>query len=164
MLKGGFVNRFIQYFKALTASIKNEDYNFLNNFLNKKEIEYFMRLPVYEMRHSLDVCYALINKYGINDDELLKAALFHDIGKIRAKITVNRKSVAVLIKKIPKLARYLEKRLYFLHVYYNHPAYSGEILKEMDLSNRIIYIVEHHHDKGINDEEILKLQMADKEN
>lgn len=158
------MNRFIQYFKALTANIGDKDYGFLNSLLNKKEREYFMRLPVFEMRHSLDVCYTLISKYGISDKELLKAALFHDIGKIKAKITVNKKSFAVLIKKIPVLASYLEKRLYFLHVYYNHPVYGGAICKEMALGDRVIYIVEHHHDIVINDEDILKLQMADKEN
>ncbi|AIS52053.1 hypothetical protein TKV_c08710 [Thermoanaerobacter kivui] len=158
------MNRVLQYFKSLTAGIYDRDYEFLKKFLTKRELEYFNRLPVYEKRHSLDVCYTLMDKYKVKDEELLKAALFHDIGKIKVKITPDKKAIAVLIKKIPPLARYLEKRLYFLQVYYNHAEYSGEICKEIGLSDKVIYIVKHHHDKNVKDEDVIKLQRADKEN
>ncbi|HHW57128.1 MAG TPA: HDIG domain-containing protein [Clostridia bacterium] len=158
------MNRIKQYFKAKRAKIYEKDYQFLLGFLNEKELEYFNKLPVYEKRHSLDVCYYLINKYGIEDQDLLKAALFHDIGKIKAKITLTKKVIGVILEKIPFLAKFLEKRIYFLKIYYNHPEYSTEICKEIGLNERVVDIVRHHHGRNPTDEDVIKLQEADKKN
>jgi len=158
------VNRIKQYFKAKKAKIYEEDYKFLMNFLNEKELEYFNKLPVYEKRHSLDVCYYLIDKYGVEEYDLLKAAIFHDIGKIKAKITPTKKAIAVILKKIPFLANLLERPVYFLKVYYNHAEYGAEICKEIGLNERIVGIVRHHHDNNPKDENIIKLQEADEKN
>ncbi|AIS51964.1 hypothetical protein TKV_c07810 [Thermoanaerobacter kivui] len=95
------MNRIKQYFKAKKAKIYKEDYKFLMGFLNEKELEYFNKLPVYEKRHFLDVCYYLIDKYRVEEYDLLKAALFHDIGKIKTKITPTKKAIAVILNKIP---------------------------------------------------------------
>lgn len=158
------MNRIKQYFKAKKAKIYEKDYQFLLGFLNEKELEYFNKLPVYEKRHSLDVCYYLINKYGIEDQDLLKSALFHDIGKIKAKITPERKAMAVILEKIPFLAKFTEKHIYFLKVYYNHSEYSAEICREIGFNERVIDIVRNHHDKNLIDEDVIKLQEADEKN
>ncbi|ADD02071.1 MULTISPECIES: HDIG domain-containing metalloprotein [Thermoanaerobacter] len=158
------MDRIKQYFKAKRAKIYEKDYKFLMNFLNDKELEYFKKLPVYEKRHSLDVCYYLIDKYGIKEHDLLKAAIFHDIGKIKAEITPFKKAIAVIFNKFPLLANFLERYFYFLKIYNNHTEYSAQICKEIGLNERIIDIVKHHHDKIPKDEDIIKLQEADERN
>nr|WP_236617411.1 HD domain-containing protein [Thermoanaerobacter sp. A7A] len=49
-------------------------------------------------------------------------------------------------------------------MYYNHAEYGAQICKEIGLNERIVDIVRHHHDKNSIDEDVIKLQEADKEN
>lgn len=156
------MRRIKQYLKAIRARVSEEDYKFLLRVLSKKELSCFNRFPDFEKRHALDVCYYIIDKYGIEDEELIKAALFHDIGKTEAKITPNKKAIAVILEKIPFIANFLRRYFFFLEVYYNHPKYSAKICREMGLSERVVYLVEHHHDFETLDEDVKKLQEADK--
>ncbi|UZQ83804.1 hypothetical protein OEI98_000939 [Thermoanaerobacter sp. RKWS2] len=60
------------------------------------------------------------------------------------------------------MAKFLEKHIYFFKVYYNHAEYGAEICKGIGLNERIVGIVRHHHDKNLMDEDVIKLQEADK--
>lgn len=155
------MGRIKQYLKAIRASISEEDYKFLHRVLSKKELSYFNRFPDFEKRHALDVCYYIIDKYG-KEEDLIKAALFHDIGKTEAKITPTKKAIAVILEKVPFITNFLRRYFLFLEVYYNHPKYSARICREMGLNERVVYLVEHHHDFETLDEDVEKLQDADK--
>lgn len=158
------MTRIKQYLKAKRARINDNDIKFLKEILNADELAYFNKLPLFEKRHSLDVCYYLINNYGIKDVDILKAGLFHDIGKIEAKITPEKKAIAVLLKRIGFLSTFFGNNIRFLNVYYNHPELSSKICKKLGMNEVTIYIIKHHHDKDISDENILKFQKADREN
>ena len=156
------MDRIRQYLKAIRSRVSEQDYRFLLKILNEKEMEYFNRLPEFEKRHALDTCYYIIEKYGIEDEDLIKAALFHDIGKTKASLTLHKKVIAVILGWFPFIAIHLKKYVWFLKVYYDHPRYGGDICREIGCNERMIYLVEHHHDKDVSDEELKKLQEADK--
>ncbi|MGB9780573.1 HDIG domain-containing metalloprotein [Caldanaerobacter sp.] len=156
------MKRVKQYLKAIKSRVFEEDYKFLLKILNEKELEYFNRLPEFEKRHALDTCYYIIEKYGVEDEDLIKAALFHDIGKIKAPLTVHKKVLAVVLERFPFIAMHLKKYVWFLKVYYDHPKYSRDICREMGCNERVVYFVEHHHDKEVSDEGLKRLQEADK--
>ncbi|WP_051585948.1 HD domain-containing protein [Caldanaerobius polysaccharolyticus] len=150
-----------QFYTYYTAKISDEDWKFLSKYLNEKQLKIFLKLPLYEQRHSLDVAYNILNMSPDASSDLVIAALMHDIGKGNS-LTPMKKAIAVLLDKLAQsLAVKLSKRWPFLYTYYNHPAIGGKIAAKIGLSKRCVYLIEHHNDKNPVDKEIIMLQKAD---
>ena len=73
--------RTIQFTRALRPKISTSEIVYINSLLNTQQARLFFNLPLYEQRHALNVCQTLVGGGFGNDQELLQAALLHDLGK-----------------------------------------------------------------------------------
>jgi hypothetical protein len=74
------VYRVSQFFRALVAWVPQRELGPLSEYLTPSQAELFLRMPRCDQRHGLDVFYALQRKQH-DDQDLLVAALLHDVGK-----------------------------------------------------------------------------------
>lgn len=81
MLKQSFLRsrQLLRSWRALplTATEKAQ----IQQILLPGQADFFWQLPLYEQRHALNVCNTLIGAGYNEDNELLQAALLHDLGK-----------------------------------------------------------------------------------
>lgn len=73
--------RLRQLIAALTARITPDEQALLATVLRPNERRLFEQMPLFDRRHSLDVYQTLVQA-GHIDQQLLKAALLHDCGKV----------------------------------------------------------------------------------
>ena len=140
-----------QFYWAVTAVIKNDDMNILNNYLNENEIEVLMKLSKAERQHSIRVFinakkYVSDNNIKIDINKLGRCALLHDIGKSVVKINTIEKSIVIILKFITgdKILKYNK----VIANYYKHAEIGGEILIQLgECDNDIINCVKNHHNK-----------------
>ena len=88
-----------QFYTNVTDFMSAEDYEYVKSILNNVEFDLFNRLLKSEQKHSVRIAREIeyIINYGLTDNEdiilnkniLVKAALLHDIGKIK-KVKCNR--------------------------------------------------------------------------
>lgn len=140
-----------QFYWAVMAITKKDKMDILNTYLNKNEIEIFMKLSKAERQHCIRVFnnakkYTSENKINIDENKLARCALLHDIGKSIAKINIIEKSIVIILKYITgdRILKY-NKRIV---EYYKHAEIGGEILLQLGESdNDIITCVVNHHNK-----------------
>ncbi|WP_138207501.1 HDIG domain-containing metalloprotein [Haloimpatiens lingqiaonensis] len=163
------VNRVKQFFLYFNYKIDENDREFVYKYLNKEQIELFEKLKVYEQKHCINVARDLVNhckELNINyNDELIVAALLHDIGKIECSLNLIDKSALVILDKISrgKIKKYEKNKK--VDIYYNHPEKGYNILKKMGEKNRILFLVKNHHNNDIsNDLELSILKECDENN
>lgn len=159
--------RIKQFYMNVTDIMKKEDYNYVNEILDDRELELFKKLSKSEQKHCVrnakDIEYIIDNKL-IDDNEILsnkeklkKAALLHDIGKSKQRLNVIDKSIIVILNKLTKGNLIKLKRSKKIQCYYNHSEYSYEILKSLTDDKIILDIAKNHHkDKGNNIIEFFK--------
>ena len=161
--------RIKQFYWAITSKVNKDDINFVINILNIKELELFNKLSVQEQKHSIKVAYDIKflceknNKIDMN--LLLKAALLHDIGKIYRRLNLIDKSVIVLLNSISKgkIKRFSKNKK--INVYYNHGRIGSELLESIECDEKLLYLVEHHHNCEINNNvELNILRFYDRKN
>ncbi|MFL7812579.1 MAG: HD domain-containing protein [Anaerolineales bacterium] len=144
--------------------------------LSSSELALFQQLPIPDQNHSLRVLHTLQGA-GEADQDLLKAALLHDIGKSLHPLRRWERIFAVLLGaffpgtagKWGEMApRGLRRALVVIH---QHPAWGAAMLEEVGSSQRLIELVRYHEREeitGIMDQggvELLhKLQKADNQN
>lgn len=147
-----------QFYINVTDVMKKDDYEYVKSILNKEEYDLFTKLLKSEQKHSVrnakDIEYAIDNNL-VNSDEiinnrdiLVKAALVHDIGKIRKRLNVFDKSIIVILNKLTKGKLRNVERSKKVQCYYNHSQYSYEILKEMNEDQLLLDIVKNHHNEN----------------
>lgn len=154
-----------QFWWSLISSIDENDIKYLNIHLNETEKKLFMKLKKSEQKHCInvakDVEQICFNK-NIKCDKLIKAALLHDIGKIKGKLNVFDKSIIVILDYISKGRLGRLKTIKKINVYYNHGEIGAEILKEYGYEQRFLYLIRNHHNKNIkNDEELEIIRRCD---
>lgn len=158
--------RIRQFFSGAFKRLTKSDVLFINTYLNEEEKKLFFALPRYEMVHSIGVAREVLDKCLVMDAYdimLIKAALLHDIGKIKGGLNLITKSIMVILDKVcPKI---LKKMIYIkaVNTYYNHPKIAVELLKNEN--EYVKYLIENHHNYDIkNDEKLKILQVADSNN
>jgi putative nucleotidyltransferase with HDIG domain len=146
--------RIKQFYWAVKSLVAKDDLEILNRYLNKSELNLFMKTSKSERQHSVRVCMYAI-KYiklkgivNIDMDEMCKCALLHDIGKSQVKLNIFSKSFIVIMNSITcdKFMKYNKNKK--IINYYNHPQIGVELLKsinEVDLN--VINCVRYHHNK-----------------
>ena len=156
-----------QFYMNVTDIMKKEDYDYVNEILDDRELEWFKKLSKSEQKHCVrnakDIEEIIDNKL-IDDNEILsnkdilkKAALLHDIGKSRQRLNVIDKSIIVILNKLTKGNLIKLKRSKKVQCYYNHSEYSYEILKSFIDDKIILDIAKNHHkEKGNNIIEFFK--------
>jgi hypothetical protein len=88
-----------QFWQALRSPPSVEDSERIQSILTEPQINLFRQMQPSEQTHSLRVLRALLAK-GETQEDLLVAALLHDVGKIRARLNLLERIAIVLVKAI----------------------------------------------------------------
>lgn len=148
--------RIRQGIRALTAFTRPVDYELAAQYLSPELLSVFQRMQRSEQLHSLNVLRDVLAQ-GAAPPDLAVAALLHDVGKSRYRLTVAEKTTAVLVRKaLPRFARRLAHtdnpavipfwRRAFV-VRQHHPAWSAAILQQAGASEAAVWLAAHHQDK-----------------
>ncbi|WDU82896.1 HD domain-containing protein [Caloramator sp. Dgby_cultured_2] len=154
-----------QFLRAITAKLTEDDYRFINFYLNERERQLFYSLSKSEQYHSINVARCVLEtsiKEGCYDIILIKAALLHDIGKIDSGLNPITKSIMVILDKIFSQKLKMLKRIKFIRAYYDHPKIALDYLGNK--KNYLAFLIENHHNYNINDRKLKLLQRADCKN
>ena len=165
------LNRIKQFFLSLFSRMKAEDVNFINIYLDRFEINIFLKLKKSEQKHSVRVAKLVIlvskekDEYKqIKVDRIIRAALLHDVGKICKKINVFQKVLMVLInKRFGERIRRLDK-FKFVDCYYNHANMSYNMLKDHIKDEKLLFLIKNHDKKIKDDLELGLLRYCDDKN
>ncbi len=162
--------RIKQFFRGVFCRLGNDDYKFINKYLNSEELYIFKKLTSYEKIHTYTVAKRISDKLikekyndNIDTERVIKAALLHDIGKIECPMNIIEKSIIVILDKFfsNKLKQSKNKKIY---IYYNHAEVGYNILLNKEYSEEFLNIIRFHHSDNIhsvNKEEIELLKEID---
>lgn len=149
-----------QFYINVIDKMTEEDYDYIKEILNSKELELFMKLSKSEQKHSIriakDIEVIIDNKETDDEDilknrkVLIKSALLHDIGKITKRLNVIDKSIIVILNKLTKGKLKNINKSKKIQCYYNHGIYGYEILKDKIDDEIILDIVKNHHNDNSN--------------
>jgi putative nucleotidyltransferase with HDIG domain len=154
-----------QFVWSLSFKLNKREEEFLIKYLSNTEYNLFRGLAIAEQKHSIRVAQdveKVCRKYieggiKIDEEQLLKAALLHDIGKIYGKLNAIEKSIMVILNKLTKgkIKRY--SYIKKINVYYNHAEMGANMLKQYNIDESIVYLIRNHHEsiKGNAELEIL---------
>lgn len=159
-----YLYRLKQFYTYFSSELNEHDYDFLSKYLTKEQKKFLMRLPKYEIKHSLDVAYYIKKRLGNTSSDMITAGLMHDIGKIGVKSPVQKAFAASLYLLMPHLTEILSAKIKFINIYLHHAAIGAEKAKKLGLNGHIVYLIYHHNDKEPSDEEVALLQEADSYN
>ena len=149
------VHRFAQGISALFAFARSPDLNVARRHLSNCEFEAFLAMARSEQLHSLKVLHSVLAECPKAPSALISAALLHDVGKSRYRLSIWQRTLAVLIEAIaPRASRRLSQtetlsswRAPFV-VRRHHARWSGEILRGCDSDADVIWLVERHQQKA----------------
>lgn len=167
-----FLDRIKQFSKGICFLIKgisDKEAKFVADNLNKRELELFNSLTIYDKQHSIRVAKSVErivisqNIVGEHKNILIKSALLHDIGKSKAKFLIIDRVIIVLIISIygNKICKLNNNKI---NIYYNHAYIGYEILKDLGLSDKILFLVKNHHEEKLNDSDLNILRFCDNKN
>ena len=121
-----------QFIWAITARMNEEDVLFMKHYLSKKEQELFLKLRVYEQKHSIRVAYELQKCAKENQvEEYIRLGLLHDVGKSKYPLNPVEKSVIVLLNRLSKEKIQRWNGLKMVKCYYQHGEIGYQLLKEL---------------------------------
>lgn len=134
----------------LLARVRPEELALVRKWLSNEEQRVFSLMSPADQRHSIRVLTALLAE-GVGDVDLLKAALLHDVGKSRCRISVLHRTLAVLVA--PVMARLTPLNAapsagsWWLpfYVIVNHPRIGAAMLARSGCSDRVWRLTELHH-------------------
>lgn len=139
------IYRIRQFFQGIFAKIDKKDMDLLNEYLSKEEKDLFLQLSISEQRHCLNVAYGCIFELP-NNKLLVRAAILHDVGKIRSNLSLINKALIVIALGLNVNDKYLPNFLkQALHFKLNHPEIAYEILTEIITDNQLLMLVKNHH-------------------
>lgn len=172
------IKQFYIGFTSIFKKITREDLELVKSHLNEVEYSLFNKYYEYDKKHVLRVAKdieKICTDEGINSSKkslLIKTALLHDMGKIKAKINILDRVILVLLNKmLGDKAKSLKIKK--VQVYYNHGFMGYEILKDYIKDDEILFLIKNHHIKNIeslqyNDYDYIKdlnlLMKCDEEN
>ncbi len=147
----GAVYRIRQGFANLGARMHSEDWALVEQQLSKAERELFEQMEPADQHHSVRVLRALLG-LGITDQDILKAALLHDVGKSGCRISLLHRTLAVLwtaavgISPAFQLRSNDNNNSWWLPFYVlaNHPRLGASMLVRVGTKERVWRLVELH--------------------
>lgn len=141
-----------QFWKALHARPTKEQLNEARQVLNPELTGLFMEMHPSEQAHSLEIFHTLVEN-GETSNDLLAAALLHDVGKSRYPLKVWERIVIVIGNALlPKMAREWGKssprgwRRPFV-VSEQHALWGAQMAEKAGASLITIEIIRRHQDQ-----------------
>jgi putative nucleotidyltransferase with HDIG domain len=170
-----FVYRIRQFVSAIFAKPSQEDLIYTRKYLDSQQFSLFEKLQKSEQVHAIAVC-KQCEVQGHNNQDLMTAALLHDIGKIRYPIRLWERVFLVIVLSIDEA--FLEKRrgeewkglFRIFNISKEHAKWGAELAKEAGVSTLSLSLIKRHQDELptiIDNEEdrLLKiLQFSDNKN
>ena len=161
-------HRILQFFRQGSYHFQKPPEAFLTAYLKPEEVKLFQRLRRSEAYHAYLVAQGVAKEAeSFAQAELVKMALFHDIGKIQYRIGLGGKSAAVVLKKL--LGEHLQRmeRFPFVASYLYHGEIGERILRDRRIFEEAPYLYAvvgcHHKPENLpafGEEERKKAQAA----
>jgi putative nucleotidyltransferase with HDIG domain len=161
-----------QVWAALTARITADDQLYVAEYLNSREQGLFWQMDLPEQYHALRVAQTameLAEAYPAVDRELLrKAALLHDIGKMRGDISTADKIVTVLVHRFtPRMGRIIARPgkgnkianlRHAFYIYGHHARRGAKSAANAGVEPAVVELIRRHHQKSAHTDSVeLKL-------
>jgi hypothetical protein len=135
------IHRVTQAFTHLTARVDEAERAFARNVLPRRAFTLWESLPVADRRHGLDVARRLMG-LGVDDNELIAAALLHDAAKGHGMRLWYRASGVLLEALAPRLLAHLASPeasswRYPFHLHLHHAAMSADAALTAGCTSRV---------------------------
>jgi putative nucleotidyltransferase with HDIG domain len=171
--------RVLQFFRAVTARMNENEVEWVRNQLPVSAQELFFSMHVADQRHALNTAREIKRLYfalsaseqdGLQLDFLIRCALLHDVGRKKGMLDVWGKVLTVLLVYFfPKRSqRWSEGNSFIghmLYIYFHHPSIGAEALRRIGMKEEAEVIARHHSAETANDDAALKLlRIADDRN
>jgi hypothetical protein len=145
-----------QFFTALRAEVSAEERVMVAATLTAGEYTLFKHMPAYDQRHCLDV-YNTLRASGYDDPLLLRAAIFHDCGKVDddgRPMALPWYVLATLLKRVPALYIAVASRprsmLRPIYIYAEHAWRGAQMAATAGSPPAIVHTIRHYHDPNPN--------------
>ena len=175
-MKNGISYRAWQFWQSFKPALTQQDWDRIRLYLSPVEVVLFTKMPVPDQNHSYRVFRSLLDS-GEVDEDLVKAALLHDIGKGKHPLRRWERVFAVLVCRImPATAlawgngepEGFKRPLVIIH---QHPDWGAELARQAGGSELLVWLIQNHelyqHASSTSQsklELLNKLQMADNQN
>lgn len=167
-------HRLRQFWQALLSPGKRITSESLLPYLTPDQVSLFRRMQRSEQAHAYQIFLHLVNG-GQTDQDLLSAALLHDVGKILYPLSLFDRVVIVLGKHLFRNAA-KRRAAGSLHgpgrrfvVAEKHAEWGADLASQAGATSRTAELIRHHHDRQLPDQGLqtrlllAALQAADNE-
>ena len=143
--------RIWQFLQSLKQPPGDHDWKVVESILSPAELALFQELPIQDQNHSIRVLEG-VQARGEDDPDLLKAALLHDLGKMKYPLSRWERVMAVLITRLfPSKVKSWGKGEPVgitrpLVVIREHPSWGAELAEGAGCSPRTVWLIKHHED------------------
>lgn len=177
MMVGRITYRFRQFWNALISNPHDNDLEMVRRVLTPAQMDLFNCMQPGEQAHSIQVLKQICATENISNDsqfnDLLVAALLHDVGKCRYRLSLWERVIIVLAKAlIPgKVAEWGEgrptrwKRVFVISE--RHPEWGAQMAAEVGTAPLAVELIRDHQNYiqgdtvSLKEQLLRRLQVAD---
>jgi len=148
-MKTGLTYRIWQFWQSFKPALSQKDFDRIRLYLSPVEIVLFTKMPVPDQNHSIRVFNTVLDT-GENDEDLIKAALLHDIGKGLHPLRRWERVFAVMVGGLfPELALTWGKGkpISFrrpLVIIHQHSDWGAELAAGAGCSDDLVWLIQNH--------------------
>jgi hypothetical protein len=148
-MKNGLTYRVWQFWQSFKPDLSQKDLDRIRLYLSPVEIVSFTKMPAPDQNHSIRVMNSVLDT-GKNDEDLIKAALLHDIGKGLHRLSRWERVFAVMVGGFfPGLATTWGKGepVGFkrpLVIIQQHPDWGSELAAGAGCSEDLVWLIRNH--------------------